>query len=61
VWSDGGLLLNHSIKDKLINEFITGRFAVIASQIIYLNIRTAITEMCLPIEETTFHEVNASG
>jgi hypothetical protein len=61
VWSDGGLFLSHSINDRLISEFITGRFAVIASQMIYLNINTATTEICLPIEETTFHEVNASG
>lgn len=32
-----------------------------ASQIKKIKIRTATTEICLPIEETIFHERKASG
>jgi hypothetical protein len=39
------------------NEKITGRAAIIASQIINISINTAIKDIDEPTEETIFHEV----
>jgi len=61
VCSEGGLLWAHSIKDGWIEAFITGRLEVIASHMIKANIKIATTEVYLPIEETTFQDVKASG
>jgi hypothetical protein len=61
VWSEGGRAWDHSIEEELISEFGISRLALIASQMIALNISTATKEVYLPKEDTTFHEVNISG
>jgi hypothetical protein len=60
-WSAGGRLCIHSIDGDGIEETCTLRPEASASHKITLNITTAITDVYLPIEETTFHIVYASG
>jgi len=61
VWSDGGKLRFHSIEKELLLEDRTYRSDENDSQIRKINSRTAITEICLPIDETMFHDKKASG
>jgi hypothetical protein len=61
VCSAGGRFCNHSIDEEKIKLLIIAREEETASQIINLNKITAMTEVYLPKEETTFHVVKASG
>ena len=45
------------MEDELIKLNIIGREALSASQIIKLNMRIAITDVYLPIDDTTFQVV----
>lgn len=49
------------MEKELVLEEIVYRSDENASQIRKMNIRTAITEICLPIEETMFQDRKASG
>lgn len=51
----------HSIDEEKIECEIVGRFILKASHRINENIRIAINEIWLPIEETIFQGRNASG
>jgi len=55
------MFCSHSIDEDEIKLLTAGRDVAKASQIINLKIIIATTEVYLPIEDTTFHEVNASG
>jgi hypothetical protein len=61
VWSEGGRGWAHSIEDELIKLVNGARVDESLSQMIPENIITAINEVYLPKEETTFHEVYISG
>jgi hypothetical protein len=47
--------------NELVLDDIMYRSEENLSQIRKINIKTAVTEICLPIDETIFHERNASG
>lgn len=61
MWSDGGELRLHSIDKELLLEDKMYRSDENDSQIRKINNRTAITEICLPIDETMFQDKKASG
>jgi len=61
VCSAGGRFWSHSMEEEKIKLLIIAREEEIDSQMINLNKITAITEVYLPKEETTFHVVKASG
>jgi len=61
VCSAGGRFWSHSMEEEKIKLLIIAREEEIDSQMINPNKITAITEVYLPKEETTFHVVKASG
>jgi hypothetical protein len=61
VWSDGGRFMDHSTEKDLEEGDKLYRSDDKNSQIRKINIRTAITEIWLPIEEMIFHDKYASG
>jgi hypothetical protein len=56
VWSDGGKFRVHSIDRELFEAETIYRSDDRDSQRRKINIKTAITEICLPIEEIIFHD-----
>jgi len=61
LWKSSGSTSLHSIEVGICILDITDRCDANASQIIKINIRRAINDRSDPIEDTTFHFVNASG
>ena len=61
VWSEGGRLRFHSIDRELLWVDIIYRSEENDSQIKKMKMRTATIEICLPMEETMFHDRKASG
>lgn len=55
------MFCSHSVDEEYTKLETPGRDDTRASQIMYLNISTAMTDVYLPREEMTFQVVKASG
>jgi hypothetical protein len=49
------------MEDEELMWDMEGREEIRASQMININMRMATNEICLPMEDTKFHEMKASG
>lgn len=61
LWKSSGKMSLHSIDDGICCLEIIVRWLAKASQVIKINISNAVNERSEPIDEITFHFMNASG